>query len=198
MKKNYNKHIAVTVFFIFSLFSCSSHAQVEFYVDSLIANHVIWISRGDVWIEDFANGPYFDVVFSMVNRTSDTMRISPDDIQVHAKFDYTFQSRHEYNLEKKVSLRFDNEDSLVIIPPGMTFYFKGRIRFMAIDEAESTWGPNYNMVNFLPLIAEMLKNATCTLMLFEKNTARAFINNCYVGKWFFVDGTYGIESIFKL
>lgn len=196
MKKNFNELIIIAAFFIFSLFSSSSHAQVEFCVDSLIANNVIWISRGDVWIEDFANGPYFDLVFSIANRTSDTMQISPNDIQVHASFDFTFQNRHEYNFEKKVSLRFGNEDSLVIIPPDTTFYFKGRIWFMAIDEAENTWDPNYNMVNYLPLITDMLRNATCTLMLFKNNTERAFINNCYVGKCFFVDGTYGIESIF--
>lgn len=122
MKKNFKYSIAIL---IFCMFADKSYSQLIFSIDTLKISDVFWLCEKNVWIEDFAYGPCFDMFFSIKNNEKDTLRIHSDTFKLHLEY-----GKKKARKMKEIILNFPETDTILIIPPNTAVYFWGRAFFM--------------------------------------------------------------------
>ena len=83
MKKDIKYFITILTFCTFAV---KSYSQLSFSIDTLKISDVFWLCEKDVWIEDFAYGPCFNMLFSIKNDGHDTVAIRYDVIKLYLEY----------------------------------------------------------------------------------------------------------------
>lgn len=183
MKRDF-KYVLIAILFAFS---GKAHSQLCFSVDTLKIGDVLWICQNDVWIEDFAYGPRFDMLFSIKNNGKDTVLIHTNTANLYLEYG-------DAHTKKKNISNFQEGNTTIIILPDSTYRFWGQVYFYDM-EGEMTTGLNYRFVNFLPEIDMIVENAEIVLEIYGSKSTKTSFQNCFTENHFFHDGTYH-ESIY--
>lgn len=171
------------------MFADKSYSQLIFSIDTLKISDVFWLCEKNVWIEDFAYGPCFDMFFSIKNNEKDTLRIHSDTFKLHLEY-----GKKKARKMKEIILNFPETDTILIIPPNTAVYFWGRAFFYDMD-GDITTGMNYRFVNFLPDIEKIMANTEAIIEISGFKAMKASFKNCFTEKTLFHDGTFN-ESIY--
>lgn len=186
MKKVFKYLIA---FLTFCMFADKSYSQLDFSIDTLKISDVFWLCEKNVWIEDFAYGPCFDMLFSIKNNEKDTLKISYNTFKLHLEY-----GKKKSRKKKEITLNLPENDTLLIIPPNTAVCFGGQAYFYDMDGTITT-GMNYRFVNFLPDIEKIIANTEAIIEISGLKTIKASFKNCFTEKTLFHDGTFK-ESIY--
>ena len=184
--KKHIKYIAAIV--MYCIYAEASHSQLTFSIDTLKISDVFWLSERNVWIEDFAYGPCFKMLFSIKNNGNSTVKIRTDDFNLHIEYGKAMKKKKEPVLD------FQKADSVLFIPPDSTVVFRGQVFFWDM-KGEITTEMNYRFVNFLPDITRVVENAKAIIVIPGFEIMKASFKNCYMEKTLFHDGTF-YESIY--
>lgn len=187
MKKDIKYLITILTFCIFAV---KSYSQLGFSIDTLKISDVFWLCEKDVWIEDFAYGPCFNMLFSIKNNGQDTVSIRYDDIKLYLEY-----GRKMSRKRKEPILYFQETETLLIIPPNSSADFWGQAFFYEMIGEIST-EMNYRFVNYLPDITKIIESATAIIAIPGFEIMKASFKNCFTEKTLFRDGTLR-ESIFR-
>ncbi len=187
MKKDIKYLITILIFCIFAV---KSYSQLGFSIDTLKISDVFWLCEKDVWIEDFAYGPCFNMLFSIKNNGQDTVSIRYDDIKLYLEY-----GRKMSRKRKEPILNFQETETLLIIPPNSSADFWGQAFFYEMIGEIST-EMNYRFVNYLPDITKIIESATAIIAIPGFEIMKASFKNCFTEKTLFRDGTLR-ESIFR-
>lgn len=183
-----NKFLVLLFLSVFVPFNASS--QVSLSVDSLIVDDVVWISRRDVWIEDFAYGPKLSFVCSLTNNSDDTILV---DIKNGVTFE--FDSRKHYH--KKIWVDYTGNDTVISIPSYSQVQINGHLYVYFLLKGKNIVRDNYMVVNYLPSMSKLIKKSHVAIRTGSQRSLIAAIQNCFVGRNFFRDYTLD-ESIFDI
>lgn len=156
-----------------SIFPLKVSCQITLSVDSLIVNDVLWLSRNDVWIEDFAYGPHLRFVCSITNNSDETIVV---DLEKGVSFE--FGSRKHYR--KKIFVDYSSDDSTLAVPSGSRVQINGDIAAFFLD-GKRIVGDNYQIVNFLPSITKTIKKSHVVIQVENHAPLKAALQNCFVG-----------------
>ena len=187
MKKVFKYFITILTFCIFAV---KSYSQLSFSIDTLKISDVFWLCEKDVWIEDFAYGPCFNMLFSIKNDGDDTVAIRYDDIKLFLEY-----GRKMSRKKKEPILNFPETETILIIPPNSSVDFWGQAFFYEMD-GEISIEMNYKFVNFLPDITRIIESAKVIIAIPGFEIMKASFKNCFTEKTLFRDGTLR-ESIFR-
>lgn len=186
MKKDIKYFITILTFCIFAV---KSYSQLSFSIDTLKISDVFWLCEKNVWIEDFAYGPCFNMFFSIKNDGHDTVSIRYDVIKLYLEY-----GRKMSRKKKEPILNFPETETILIIPPNSSVDFWGQVFFYEMNGEIST-EMNYRFVNFLPDITKIIESAKVVIAIPGFEIMKASFKNCFTGNTFFHDGTFR-ESIF--
>lgn len=151
--------------------------QITLSVDSLIVNDILWLSRNDVWIEDFALGPHLRFVCSITNNTDETIVV---DLKKGVSFEFGTRKRYR----KKIFVDYSGGDSTLAVPSGSQVQIDGDIDAFFLD-GKIIKGDNYRIVTFLPSITKIIRKSHVVIQVENSAPIKAALRNCFVGESFF-------------
>lgn len=151
--------------------------QITLSVDSLIVNDVVWLSRNDVWIEDFAYGPHLRFVCSITNNSGETIVI---DLKKGVSFEFGLRKHYR----KRIFVDDSSNDSTLTVPSGSRVQIDGNIDAFFLD-GKKIVGDNYRIVTFLPSITKIIKKSHVVIQVENSAPLKAALRNCFVGGSFF-------------
>lgn len=158
-------------------------AQISLTVDSLIVEKVLWISRNDIWIEDFAYGPHLRFVCSVTNNTEDTIVINLNEA-------LSLESDTRKKLNRRIYVDYTDNDSTLSIPSRCRAQIEGDIDAWFCLDNKRTVRDNYLIVDFMPGISKLVRKSHVVIRPENQSPLKATMRNCFVGRDFFKDGTF--------
>lgn len=163
-------------------------SQIQFTVDSLKISKVMWISRSDEVIEDFAYGPHIHIVSSIKNVGDDTIVIKQDSISMTIDF-----NNKKYS-SRQLFISQHQRDSILTILPDSILQIHSETSLFFMD-GENVIQDNYLFVNFLSQISRLIKKAVVRINVGQANSYQDRIRNCFSDYPFFVDETFSRSII---